>query len=129
MWAQALELALDAEVSPFGPTIRILSVSPSGAQIEVELRFATGQSYCCTEAGCFLSGGQPFWRRIRAALRDMTGRDPPLMSLTIRGVVEDKALLRSEPPGGTPTETAAHTYDSGPIRERRVPSRRKQSRP
>ncbi len=121
-WAAALQHALDSVLpepvvpNRSRPQARIIAVNPAGTSFEIELRFKAGRTYCCIEPGCFLSTySRAWWDSFRAALREVSDREPPPLSITIHGVVEAGAILDARIPATVESET--HTYRDGPFRE------------
>lgn len=100
-WRNALQFALDSLLDGddlhnpgcVWPNARLLNVSNSGCELEVELRFLSGQRYSCIEPGDFISGSSTsWWQKFRQALAEVSDRQPPPMSIRIYGVVEAGAL-------------------------------------
>lgn len=121
-WAETLQSALDEMMRPpnkkgmVAPQLRVLAISPTGARIEVEMRFLAGKRYCCCEPGCHLpTFSREWWRCLREALRNSTEREPPPMEMTLFGVIEEGALfsLTNHSRG-----SRAFSYEDGPWRER-----------
>lgn len=78
-WREALEYALLAiGNSPYPrqwPAIRVLSMSDSGAGVQIELRFRAGERYCCGEPRCYLATyDAAWWHKLRAHLREVGDR-------------------------------------------------------
>lgn len=100
-WFGALSHALNeslGETTVAGrsrPAVTLLSVSDSGNAFEVELRFKADRRYCCAEPGCFMPCHAAWWARFRESLAEVTEREPPPMSITIHGIVEEGAELVS----------------------------------
>jgi hypothetical protein len=120
LWRDALQFALDRVVGNprdpelCWPRVRVLSVSRSGARFEAELRFRSDELYCCAEPGCFLvTADTAWWRSLRECLREAGDREPPLMSILIRGAVECGARLRVMASVGLPVASEAYAYTHG----------------
>jgi hypothetical protein len=120
-WARSVQQALEeslGEPRPGKPLVRVLGVSEAGTHIEIELRFVSGVRYCCAEPECHLGlGERSWWAQLRSRLRDSTDRDPPPLSLPVRGVVEDGAVLESLQAVGLPARSPGYVFAYGPIRE------------
>jgi hypothetical protein len=124
-WLQALDYALQEtlglprESGPAFPDVRMLSVSNSGTHFEVELRFRPGETYCCCEPEDFLATwGAWWWRTFRAHLAEVSDREPPPMSVTVFGAIENGARFEVYVPFGLPRESEAFTYRNEPAHER-----------
>lgn len=118
-WHEALEYALEPEGTPpyahwQWPSIRVLSVSDSGHRFEIEMRFRTGDLYCCEGAHCFLSTySKSWWTKFRARLAQVTDREPPPMVMQIHAVIEEGAMFEVNVELGLPLE-ARHYAASYP---------------
>jgi hypothetical protein len=124
-WAEAvqhaIEFAMGEPVSPklAKPRPQLLSISPRGTKIELELRFLAGKRYCCAEWGCFLPAfDKRWWTRLREGLQESTERIPPPLTLLVHGVVEEGAGLRVLKCIGLSMLSEAYSYRSEPLRER-----------
>src|SRR5262245_54093873 len=101
------------------PTIRLLSVNASGNRMEIEMRFRSGETYCCAELGCHVATHDAeWWKSFRSCISRMTDRDPPPMTLTIYGVIDAGARLLSSASLGLPIVSSAYTVVHGPNHER-----------
>lgn len=130
LWLEALQYALELPPPDDGesghralppgrsrPRVRVLDVSDSGHRVQIELRFLSGERYCCAEPGCFLGTYDPaWWNGVRVRLKQVSDRDPPPMSLAIVGVVEEGAEFESHR-GLLPLASPAYAYTDGPVRE------------
>ena len=123
-WAAAIESAMlpehafSATSGKSFPVLRVLSISATGNRFEIELRFLADCTYCCCEPQCFLPVFDScWWTRLRENLRQHSDREPPPFHVTIHGVVEHGARLRSNVDCGIPLESAAFTYKHGPVLE------------
>ncbi|CAG0990331.1 hypothetical protein PHYC_02254 [Phycisphaerales bacterium] len=71
-----------------------MSVTAGGTRFEVEMRFCAGKTYCCVEPGCMLpTHRRDWWRELREGLREVSNREPPSMSILIRGVIETGVVV------------------------------------
>lgn len=124
-WRDALQHAIECAMEGATPSksakpkIAILALSPRGNRIELELRFRTGETYCCAEPGCFLATYErKWWRTARESLLEATEREPQLLSITVHGIVEEGASLLWRKECNLPTQSPAYSYQHGPLRER-----------
>ncbi len=96
LWKHSIASAIGEPSRPdiSVPLISMLSMSPTGTQVELEFRFRASERYCCAYPYCYISPncGQ-WWQRIRESLRESSDRDPPPLSITVLSVVEEGALL------------------------------------
>src|SRR5262245_52363089 len=89
---------LSANESP-GYGIAVLGVASDPPTIDVELRFLSGRTYCCTEPGCHIPA-------------DIASQ-PQLAEFTIRWhcIVERGARLKCHAVFGLPLEHEGYEYD------------------
>lgn len=82
-----------------GYGIAVVDVATNPPTVDVELRFLSGQTYCCAEPGCHIP--------------DDIARHPQLAGFTIRWhcVVERNAKLNSSKALGRPLEQDGYEYD------------------
>lgn len=113
IWAASLQSALESVVSggrergKATPRSTVIDVSSSGNRFEIELRFVRGEQYCCMEPGCFVAGyARAWWQRFRAALAEVSDRDPPPMTISVRGVFERGAIFAVKSQEGLESPTA-----------------------
>lgn len=107
------------EPGPGRPEVTVLSVSRSGARLEVEVRYRAGREYCCAESVCHLPlYCKRWWARFRESIREASEREPPPVSVVVYGVVEDGALLATMPSLGISARSKAYSYRAGVEREK-----------
>lgn len=112
---KALQSAIEAlqSSSAHRATPRVTVLRFDLDEIDVELRFLSGKTYCCAEPGCHLPArSRAWWQRLRQVLR-AAKLNPPSLAIRIRGTVKNGTLLEVF---GTkqPRASIAYEYADGP---------------
>lgn len=97
-----IELLRQNPTQEYGVTVA--DVSHDLARIDVTLRFLRGQTYCCAEPECHLSG-------IASQLASRAVKLPRNAVIRWHCMVEAGALIQASGKAGVPLESEAYEYD------------------
>lgn len=95
--------------------VRVVTVAPDAAEVELEVTFRAGVTYCCFEPNCHFPHYEHGWQRLRECLdRHGLAHLPLPVIRTFRGVIEAGAVMHPDMRPETRWVCEGMQYTNGP---------------